>query len=60
MTESLFLNISEKNIERIKEMHPLGIGKVEYLTPSVLFLLSNQSSWITGQNIKIDGGYSVQ
>ena len=60
MIESLFVNISEENIDRIKEMHPLGFGKIEYLTPSILFLLSNQSSWITGQNIKIDGGYSVQ
>ena len=60
MTEALFVKISDKNIEKIKEMHPLGIGKIEYITPSVLFLLSKQSSWITGQNIKIDGGYSVQ
>jgi len=59
MTEDLFVNISKENT-RIKEMHPLGIGKVENITPSILFLLSNQSTWITGQNIKIDGGYSVQ
>ncbi|MCD8400511.1 SDR family oxidoreductase [Tenacibaculum finnmarkense] len=60
MTKSLFETLAEENIERIKEMHPLGIGKIEYVTPSILFLLSDQSKWITGQNIKIDGGYSIQ
>ena len=60
MTEDLFVNISDENIDRIKKMHPLGIGKIENITPSILFLLSNQSTWITGQNIKIDGGYSIQ
>lgn len=60
MIESFFANISKENIENIIKMYPLGIGKVENVTPSLLFLLSNQSNWITGQNIIIDGGYSVQ
>lgn len=60
MTENLFATITEENIERIKAMHPLGVGGIENITPSILFLLSKQSAWITGQNIKIDGGYSVQ
>ncbi len=60
MVENLFMKISEENIENIKDMHPLGIGQVQYITPFLLFLLSNQSFWITGQNIKVDGGYSVQ
>jgi NAD(P)-dependent dehydrogenase (short-subunit alcohol dehydrogenase family) len=60
MVENLFIKISQDNIDSIKDMHPLGIGQVEYITPSLLFLLSNQSLWITGQNIKVDGGYSVQ
>mgnify|MGYP001334813222 CR=1 FL=1 len=60
MVENLFAKISKDNVESIRNMHPLGIGQVEYITPSLLFLLSDQSLWITGQNIKIDGGYSVQ
>ncbi|WP_337967373.1 SDR family oxidoreductase [uncultured Flavobacterium sp.] len=60
MTQKLFSQIEDENIERIKEMHPLGIGEVEDVVPMITFLLSDFSKWITGQNIKIDGGYSVQ
>lgn len=60
MTQKLFSQIEDKNIERIKQMHPLGIGEVEDVVPMIAFLLSNNSKWITGQNIKIDGGYSIQ
>ncbi|WP_396591187.1 SDR family NAD(P)-dependent oxidoreductase [Allomuricauda sp. R78024] len=60
MTKKLFSQLSEENVSEIEEMHPLGIGQIEDVTPVVLFLLSNVSKWITGQNIKIDGGYSVQ
>ena len=60
MIESFFTKISKENIDDIVKKYPLGLGKVENVCYSILFLLSNQSNWITGQNIKIDGGYSVQ
>jgi len=60
MTKSLFETITEENKQRILDMHPLGIGQIRNIVPPVLFLLSSQSGWITGQNIKIDGGYSIQ
>lgn len=60
MTQKLFSQIDEDNITRIKDMHPLGIGEVEDVVPIIAFLLSNNSRWITGQNFKIDGGYSIQ
>lgn len=60
MTQKLFSQIEDENIERIKKMHPLDIGEVEDVVPMIAFLLSNNSKWITGQNIKIDGGYSIQ
>lgn len=46
-------------IESIIKKHPGGIGSVEDISNLVLFLLSNQSKWITGANIIIDGGYSI-
>lgn len=46
-------------IENIKKEYPLGIGKVEDITPLICFLLSEYSHWITGQNIVIDGGASL-
>lgn len=40
--------------------HPLGrIGTVDDISAAALFLLSNNSSWITGQIIGIDGGLST-
>ena len=60
MTKKLFSQLSEDNISEIEKMHPLGFGEVEDISPLVMFLLSNQSKWITGQNIKADGGYSIQ
>jgi NAD(P)-dependent dehydrogenase (short-subunit alcohol dehydrogenase family) len=41
-------------------MHPLGIGEVSDVVPTIEFLISSNSRWITGQNFIIDGGYSIQ
>lgn len=39
--------------------HPLGrIGKSDDIADAITFLLSEQSSWITGQIIAVDGGLS--
>ena len=51
---SNFINQLSKNV-------PMGrIGKPEELLGSVLFLLSSASSYITGQNIIVDGGWTVK
>jgi len=47
-------------IDTIKLQHPLGLGSVEDISNLVMFLLSDESKWITGSNIVIDGGYSVK
>lgn len=60
MTQNLFNQTSADNNNRIMNMHPLGIGDVGDIVPTILFLISNGSRWITGQNIVIDGGYSIQ
>lgn len=49
----------EEYINNISKTYPLGLGNVEQITPLCLFLLSPLSSWITGQNIVIDGGASL-
>jgi NAD(P)-dependent dehydrogenase (short-subunit alcohol dehydrogenase family) len=60
MTKKLFANIEESKIKQIVEMHPLGLGEVTDVVPTILFLLSPDSKWITGQNFVVDGGYSIQ
>lgn len=53
------LNTPEK-IEANAQRHPLKkIGHAEDIAQAVRFLLSEQSSWMTGQILKLDGGISV-
>ncbi len=37
--------------------YPLGIGQVEDVANSIIYLLSSQAKWITGQDYILDGGY---
>ena len=58
MSSKLFS--SEKSIERISNNHPLKrTGNTKDISSLINFLLSEDSSWITGQNISIDGGLST-
>ena len=51
---------NEKNREKIMNDHPLKrIGQTEDISNMIEFLISDKSSWITGQNIHIDGGFST-
>jgi NAD(P)-dependent dehydrogenase (short-subunit alcohol dehydrogenase family) len=43
----------------ISNQYPLGIGSIEDIANLVLFCLSEKSSWITGSDIVIDGGFSI-
>ena len=46
-------------VEKYKQRTPMGrMGKPEDIAGGVLFLLSNLSSYMTGQNLVIDGGWS--
>ncbi len=60
MSLGLLSSLSEENVTKIKEMHPLGIGSVIDVANAVCFLISDLSSWITGSEIIIDGGYSAK
>ena len=49
-----------KSKERIQNNNPLKkIGETKDISSLVNFLLSDDSKWITGQNISIDGGMST-
>ncbi len=48
---------NKAQLEASAQMHPLGrIGTPEDVAPAVEWLLSDKSSWVTGEEIKIDGG----
>jgi meso-butanediol dehydrogenase/(S,S)-butanediol dehydrogenase/diacetyl reductase len=46
--------------DRLVSMHPLGrLGKPDDVAMAVLFLASDESRWITGTNLVVDGGFSA-
>lgn len=54
-----FLN-NDLKMEKANERHPLRrVGQPEDLANMVSFLLSDKSSWITGQVFGVDGGMSA-
>jgi len=53
---SKFLN-NDVKMEKANERHPLGrIGTAKELADVTAFLLGDQSSWMTGRILQIDGG----
>ena len=47
-------------LERVTKMYPLRrLGEAEDVPPLVLMLASERTSWVTGQVISINGGYSM-
>ena len=53
---SKFLN-NETKMEKANERHPLGrIGSAKEIAQSTAFLLGEESSWMTGRVLQLDGG----
>lgn len=57
-TEMLYQSGLIKIREKLIDLHPVGrLGTVKDVTNAVLFLLKKESSFITGQDIAVNGGY---
>lgn len=53
--------VTDGNPEAMAQLHPLGrIGKSEEIAEAVVWLCSDAASFITGQTLTIDGGYTAQ
>ncbi len=57
MTEHMF---SDPDVAaRMQRDYPLGVGEPSDIAAAVEFLLSDQARWITGQQLVVDGGRTV-
>lgn len=47
----------DAQIERLSRMYPLGrVGEPEDIASAIAFLASDDAAWITGTNLRVDGG----
>jgi len=60
LTKTIFEGIPQESIQCLTNMHPLGFGRASDIAQGCIYLLSEESRWITGSNLIIDGGYSIQ
>lgn len=51
---------TEKYLADMKVLHPLGIGEPDDIAYAVLYLASDESKFMTGSEIVVDGGYTAQ
>lgn len=59
MMENFLKGLSEADYNKRLGAFPLGIGQTSDVSYACIYLLSDASRWITGQNLVIDGGYTM-
>lgn len=59
MMQRIASRLGSQQIERIRQMHPLGFGTPEDIAAGATFLASDDAKWITGSVLVIDGGYTA-
>lgn len=45
---------------QLEDRHLLGLGRTADVSSACIYLLSDAARWITGQNLIVDGGYTVR
>ena len=58
MMQKALDEMTEDDRKKRIEGFPLGLGKTTDISNACIFLLSDASRWVTGQNIIVDGGYT--
>jgi NAD(P)-dependent dehydrogenase (short-subunit alcohol dehydrogenase family) len=57
MTEHMFTD--PEVVDRMQREYPLGVGEQSDIAAAVKFLLSDEARWITGHQLVVDGGRTV-
>ena len=60
MSASAVYSQNEAAKQQIVNMHPLGLGQPEDVANACAYLLSDAAKWVTGIDLKVDGGYTAQ
>jgi len=60
LTDMVERNYSEERLQEIRQRIPMGrLAEVEDISRAVLFLASDLNSYITGQSLVVDGGFTI-
>lgn len=60
LMQNYLSQLSEDDLKKRVSGFPLGLGETSDVSNACVYLLSDASRWITGQNLIIDGGYTIQ
>jgi len=60
LVKEYLMNLSKQDKDNLIKRHLLGrFGNTKDISKAIMFLLSEDSSWITGIVLPVDGGYSI-
>ncbi|MEW9674076.1 SDR family NAD(P)-dependent oxidoreductase [Ammoniphilus sp. 3BR4] len=60
-TPLLKKNLTEEALKQLVNLHPIGrLGESQEVAKSIVFLASEDASFITGTSLMVDGGYTAQ
>ena len=56
---ALHHDLPQQALDAIEAKHPLGFGSADDITNAIIYLASDESRWVTGHSLIVDGGYSL-
>jgi NAD(P)-dependent dehydrogenase (short-subunit alcohol dehydrogenase family) len=60
LMQNFLAGLSEEDYQKRVSGFPLGLGQTSDISNACIYLLSDASRWITGQNMVIDGGFTAK